>query len=445
MRYVVSIALCGATILYPWLVCGQEETPQGPEMEEVTPLPPKREGGSLPPREGKPARQPEAREAREPETNIIPSLRLSERYDSNVFFIPGSRLEDYVTTVSPQVRVVHKRQLMEATIGGGVTAEAYAKNPGLNYVAANAVLDLNLDGVMNELVRGLGLRISDTFYYTPQAPAFAAPSGGGEVPESFVRGIQTQRANSRTNAGKVELSYSISPLVDVTSTYKDQRIQFGNAISTPDGFVQGGFIDTTFQTVTSGPVVKVTPTDTVMLSHLYQKGTFQFGGSTSTFSTQGAMAGWARSFTPTLTGSVQGGFAVLSTSNDLQPLVAGSLEWRQRDTDVTLSYSRAIVPSFFLLNTPLLSQVVSGTVTHRLKEFLSVSLSANYALNQSVPDSSLLKFESYSLTPSVAYTINRTMTATLSYTRSQFQQMFSSEEFRFDRNVVLLSLVAEWK
>lgn len=431
--------------MYPWLVCGQEETPQGPEMEEVTPPPPKREGGSLPPREGKPDRQPEAREIREPETHVIPSLRLAERYDSNVYFIPGTRLEDYVTTVSPQVRVVHKRQLVDATIGGGVTAEAYAKNPGLNYVAANGLLDLNFDRAMNELVRGLGLRISDTFYYTPQAPAFASPAGGSELPEAFVRGIQTQRANSRTNAAKVELSYSISPLVDVVSTYKDQRIQFGNAISAPDGFVQGSFIDTTFQTLTSGPLVRVSPIDTITLSHLYQKGTFQFGGSKSTFSTQGALVGWGRSFSPTFTGSVQGGFAVLSTSNDLQPLVSGTLEWRLRDTDVSLSYSRAIVPSFYFLNTPLLSQVVSGTVTHRLKEFLSVSLYASYAVNQSVPDSSLLKFESYSITPSVAYTINRTLTATLAYTHSQFQQMFSSQEFRFDRNVVLLSLVAEWK
>src|SRR5256885_5346608 len=72
-----------------------------------------------------------------PETNIIPSVTLSERYDSNVFFVPGRNLEDYVTTVSPQLRVVHIRQLVEGTIKGGLTTETYVKNPGLNYVAAN--------------------------------------------------------------------------------------------------------------------------------------------------------------------------------------------------------------------------------------------------------------------------------------------------------------------
>src|SRR5438445_9600816 len=55
-----------------------------------------------------------------PETNIIPSVTLSERYDSNVFFVPGGNLDDYVTSVSPQLRVVHMGQLIEGTIGGGL-------------------------------------------------------------------------------------------------------------------------------------------------------------------------------------------------------------------------------------------------------------------------------------------------------------------------------------
>ena len=165
---------------------------------------------------------PAPKAIRGPETNVIPSLTLSERYDSNVFFVPGSNLEDYVTTVSPQLRVIHQRQLVAATVGGGATAEVYAKNPGLNYVAANGLVDLNLDGAMSEMVRGMGLRISDTFYYTPQVPSFAAPTGGGgQISESFVRGIQARRANSFTNVGTVAGSYAMTPLVTLTSTYSN--------------------------------------------------------------------------------------------------------------------------------------------------------------------------------------------------------------------------------
>ena len=380
-----------------------------------------------------------------PETNIIPSITLSERYDSNVFFVPGGNLEDYVTTVSPQLRVVHKRQLLEGTVGGGVTAETYVKNPGLNYVAANGVIDLNLDGAMNELVRGLGLKISDAFYYTPQPPAFAAPTGGGQLPESFVRGIQARRANSSTNVGTVAASYAVSSRLSFTSTYTDQRIRFGNPTSTPTGGVQGTFIDTTFQTVKSGPVFKVSSIDTVTLYHQYQTGTFGGQGSKSSFSTQGVIAGWTSSVTPTLTASMTGGFTVFSGTNNLQYLGSASLLWNGQDTDLTLSYSRVIAPSFITAGVPLLSQLVTATATHRVTDSFSLSLNGNYAINQSIPDSSLLKFESYSVTPSVQYKVNRVMTATLSYTHSVFEQTFSSQGFNFDRNLVMLRLLAEWK
>ncbi len=394
-------------------------------------------------------RKPDAREIREPETNVIPSLKLSERYDSNVFFVQGANLEDYVTTVSPQVKVVHRRQFVEGTISGGVTAEAYVKNPGLNYVAGNGLLDLNLDRAMNELVRGLGLRIFDTFYYTPQPPAFAAPTAGSNVPPDFVRGIQVQRANSHFNFGTAEASYSISPVLDIVATYRDQRVRFGNPIPAPDGTITASFIDTTFQSVTAGPVIKTSPLDTVKLWYLYQKGLFDFSGETPSFSAQGAIAGWTRSITPTLKASVEGGMVVLNissnVSSNVQPLATASLEWRGRNTDLTLSYSRVVAPSFFGTPTPLLSQVVTGTVAHRVTQSLVLSLNANYALNYSIPDSSLLQFTSYAVTPSIDYKINRALTATLSHTRSEFLQEFSLQELRFERNVVLLSLFAEWK
>ena len=222
-------ALCGMTMLNPGSVHGQAVIPSTPQTRSVT----------------------------GPQTNVIPSLTLSERYDSNVFFVPGGNLEDYVTSASPQLRVVHKRQLVEATVGGGATAEVYAKNPGLNYVAANGLVDLNLDGAMSEMVRGMGLRISDTFYYTPQVPSFAAPTGGGgQISESFVRGIQARRANSFTNGGTVAGSYAMSPLVTLTSTYSNAYRHFGSTIAPPAGTTQPALINTTFHTVNSFPLRK---------------------------------------------------------------------------------------------------------------------------------------------------------------------------------------------
>ena len=80
------------------------------------------------------------------------------------------------------------------------------------------------------------------------------------------------------------------------------------------------------------------------------------------------------------------------------------------------------MPSISVSGVPLLNQSVTAIATHHMTESFSVSLNGNYAINQSIPDSSLLKFESYSVTPSVEYKVNRIMTATLFYTHSVFSQ-----------------------
>ena len=140
-----------------------------------------------------------------------------------------------------------------------------------------------------------------------------------------------------------------------------------------------------------------------------------------------------------------GGVYVLSTTNDLYYVGSASLLWKGQDTNLTLSYSRTIRPSISIAAVPLLSQVVSATATHRVTELFSVLLNGNYAHNQSIPDSSILTFESYSVTPSMQYRVNSVMTATLSYTHSQFDRTFSSQESNFDRNLVMLRIFAEWK
>ncbi len=380
-----------------------------------------------------------------PDTQIIPSLSVAERYDSNVYFVRGENVEDYVTTVSPQLTLSHRNQWVDGVVSGGAVGAIYAKNSGLNYVGGNGTVDLNLDGAMNRLVQGLGLRVGDSIYYAPQLPAYSAPSSAVQGNELFVRGLQAQRANAFRNTATVQGSYSLSSWMSVTSTYTDQLLRFGQPIAAPGGSVQGRLLDTDFQTVASGPVIKLSPSDTISLSHLYQHATFKTGETQGSFSVQGASGKWSRLMTPALQATVEGGFAVISPSGNVQPTGAVSLRWQGEYTTVLVSYSRVITPSFLFVSTPLMSQVVSGTVTRRITDALSLSVDGGYAVNESVPDSSLLRFKSYAISPSINYMLSKTFTATLSYTHSQFEQTSAFERLPFDRNMVQLGLMAEWK
>jgi hypothetical protein len=383
-------------------------------------------------------------------TKLIPSLRLSQRYDSNVYFVPGRDLEDYVTTMSPGLMLTHKNRWVEAGVGGGATGEVYVKNPGLNYVGGNGTVDLNLDGAMNSLIQGLGLRVVDTVIYTPQPLAFASSTSGSQVSQVFVPGLQPSRANTLWNSARVDATYNLSSFMGVSVTYTDQRLRFGDKFAGPTGATEETLFNTSFQNLTSGLVGKPTSSDTVLLAHQYQKGTFSNsdGGDTqsdSGFSTQGAIARWSRSISPELRTTVEGGFTVISPSSDVQPVAAASLQWKGQYTGVQISYSRAVAASFLSVSTPLLSQVVDVQLRRQITESLSLWLNGNYAVNQSVPDRSLVRFESYSVGPGLDYKIGRNITATLSYTHNEFNEVFLGTLRDFDRDMVVLSVLTEWR
>ena len=374
------------------------------------------------------------------ETKLVPSLAVSERYDSNVFFIPGRNVEDYVTNISPQVTVDHKGRLIDGTVRGGATAEVYVKNPGLNYVAANGGVNLNLDNAVSQLVRGAGLKLSDTFYFTPQPPAFVTPAAGSQVSEAFVRGIQAARANSFTNSGLATGSYNLSPRVDLQASYMHQRIHFGTAFVSP---TTGRFFNTTFQTTTAGPQLKISPLDTLALTYRYQKTDFSQGSGGGGFHTHGGTTGWTRVFTPTLKANVEAGMTVIEPNERVQYLGTASVEGKLQNTDMSLSYSRGVYPSFFISGLPLLSQVVTATVSHRLTALLTGTVNGNYAKNESVPAGSLA-YESYWVTVGLNYTVSRILNASLSYTNSEYKSHFLGQSARFDRNMVMVMLTAEW-
>src|SRR5262245_19195408 len=63
---------------------------------------------------------------------FIPSLCVSERYDSNVFFAPptpGLNRADFVTDVNPQVRVLHNGDYVVGSLDLGGFGETYVRNP----------------------------------------------------------------------------------------------------------------------------------------------------------------------------------------------------------------------------------------------------------------------------------------------------------------------------
>ncbi len=153
--------------------------------------------------------------------------------------------------------------------------------------------------------------------------------------------------------------------------------------------------------------------------------------------------GWTRAFTPILTANVTGGMTVIEPSNRVQYQGGVSVAGKFQNTDASLSYSRGVYPSFFTSGLPLLSQVVTATVSHRVTALLTVTANGNYAKNDSVA-AGILAYESYGVTVGLNYKVSRILNAALSYTNSEYKSHSLGQSARFDRNMVMVMLTAEW-
>lgn len=378
------------------------------------------------------------------ETKLIPSITIAERYDSNVFFIPGSNLEDYVTAVTPTLNIDHAGRLVSGNLQTVLTGESYVKNPGFNFIAPSAALSLNLDNLIGQLDRRAKLKLIDSFMFTPKPLAFIGPETGSAVPDTFVRGIQASRANSLMNRAMATAAYQVTPGVSLQGSYTHSIMRFRTILVQP---TLGSFFNTTFQNYSLGPQFQVTPHDVLSLNYQASRAEFgQAGFPKSSFTTEGGTVGWNRTFTPEITAHGSAGLTKIGggASATLTYIADVSLEWKHQHGGATLVYSRSVFPSFFVVAVPLLSQVLTASSTYNVSRSLSLTGSASYAINESTTGQIPLSFVSSSVSVSLAYTITRSISAIASLTKSQFSQSFSGSDLTFNRNVASLSLRGEW-
>lgn len=384
------------------------------------------------------------------QTRITPAISVSESYDTNVYFTSsGAHLQDYVTTVTPQLRGEHKSRLLDASGQISVMGSTYVRNPALNYFAPTASINVGLDQLTGLVDQRWKLAVNDYVTYTPQPPAFFSPpvgQGGGtttapEAPENFLRGVQAVRANSLVNVGGITSQYVLTSVTTLVGAFQHQYMRFGTAFAPTPG---AGFFTTTFASLNAGPQFQVTPRDVLSVNGNYSRMAFDLGnGNTSTFAFQGVTGGWSRKFSPKLSANATAGVTMFSTGGSLQYLGSASLTYQERNTTFIGSYSRSVFPSFFIAATPLLSQVFTASVMHTFTPRLSATGSVNYGKNEAIGNTAL-QFDSYSGTAGLNYTIAKTWSIYASYTHMVAKSVFLGSNFEFDRDVFTVTLRKEW-
>ena len=251
------------------------------------------------------------------ETTWVPNFGVSERYDTNVYYINKAALpsnvsaEDFVTTVIPQLVVRSREELIDVNAIIGVVGEMYAKNPGLNYVGTNSTFGLGLTPLVSRMVRNVTLNLVGTVAYTPQPPGFL--SGPQDSQDPYTRGIQAFRNNSLTYSVGQYSNYDFTSTMFVRSNYAYSRIHFGSSDVSAAG-AGTSLLDTTSHTFAVTPGVRLSANDT--LTNGYTFSHYDQGGIGS-FSTHADTIGWARTWSPSMSTLVNAGVQYLPpTSTD---------------------------------------------------------------------------------------------------------------------------------
>jgi hypothetical protein len=397
-------------------------------------------------------------------TRVIPRLSISERYDSNVFFvpkIPGLKREDYVTSVSPQLFVQDSRSFAFTTLNVGAIGEYYAVNQGLSYIGYNAGLASNLTQLVQRYVPGATLRVSDAYTYTPNPPGFlnanqnhSATIGNeitDEIPfsDQYVRSIQAFRVNTKANTFNISGSYPISPIIGIQGSYSYGTLEFGKTFVPQQQSSDIKFNSLNTHTITVGPTARLSPRDTLVASYSYSRTTGQV-----VFESHGATLGWVRSLAPNWVARMYGGVSLLGqegTPSRLLGIGGASIFWVEGRTTTGLVYNAGIYPSYVNSGGALLSNNVTLSATHQILDNLRGAVGGSYGRDIStatIPDRPELFFETiqgysrltYIVSPSAVFNLGYTV----SYNKGTFSISAPGEKQEILRQTVTLMLSTFW-
>lgn len=389
---------------------------------------------------------------------IIPSVQVSERYDSNVFFASKSQLQgtapgDFITTVAPQVRGLYTDhdKLVKVNASVGVVGSYYANNTGLNYVGANAGVGLDMSDLISLWRPGARWTVSDTYFYSPQPPAFLLGNQSGEQINPLLTGFQAARTNTSANSVNTQLELPLYRTVKLTGSYTHSFIRYGATqvpqTSTSQVPQAATLISQDTQGYTAGLLVQASVQDSItvdLMSSDFDQGRL------GDFSTRGGALGWAHRFSSAVSFNATGGVQEISGQSNgvrfpstIAPFGRLAILWKDPTTSIALLYQSSIAPSLAFRSAPMLSHSVSFSLTQNTPiRDLAGLLGVNYGVANQFGASSggALSWTTVGGMGGLVYRVTQKMFLTLAYSYQNVDNVFGGTHFAYDKHVVQLNL-----
>jgi hypothetical protein len=387
------------------------------------------------------------------ETEYTPSVSLSQRYSSNVFYSakqnlpPGTQLWDLISTLGADVKILNKSRMGDSEVSAGVNGNAYAYNSNLSYASTNVFARSDVSNWANELLPGLQLRISDAFRYTPQPPAFLT-GGTPQQTDVFARGLQARQANSFSNSLSTDGDYSFSRSVGLRANYTYSIMRFGRIYVTQSTTpVPVTFFDTTIHNAAIGPTYTFYGGDTLFLKFNYMSSeqTISLGSRPPIkFTSQSIQPEYVTTIVHGLTATISAGATMVEQQAGNRIFASGKFTLTNefdRQTRVSIAVSRQTAPSFVGTGGAVISNVYQLYGSHDFSELVRLTVSGNYAHNESTK---VKTFTIETINASAVLDYNLTRSTKLSLSQ-QYANFNITGIPTYDMLVTMLAVNIEWK
>ena len=141
---------------------------------------------------------------------IIPSLAVREEYNDNIFFAEQDEVDDFITTISPGLKVIERTERFDGRLSGTVAPFFYADNSDLDDV------DQYYKGAFDYQVSprlDVGANAGFTIDYRPDR-------------DLDVTGLVINARERRWWNGGGDLSYELTPITTGWLSYQYQNIKY---------------------------------------------------------------------------------------------------------------------------------------------------------------------------------------------------------------------------
>ena len=321
---------------------------------------------------------------------VTPSISITGEYNDNVFQNNANKTSDFILGFTPAISVSLESPTYSLIGSYSFTAEIYADQDQLNDAFARQ--SLRLDGTYRATPR-LTLFLSETLTISNDSNLVVAEN------------VSTGRESAFSNVLSPAVAYQLDPRTTLRGrgTWTAVRFDSANAIDS-DTYAVEGFVDYAF-------------TPRLTASAGYQFAYFaidQFDDSV----THTPRVGLTYRFSPTLTGTINGGPSILVPENgdtEVFPAITAALQQRFTWGSATVQYDHAIGTAGGLGGASE-NQALGATVqVDRLLRGLVVQFVPRYTRTTSTGGNNI-DVDAFTLTLQGRYEITRWMAAIAGYT-----------------------------